>query len=1342
MLTAAHVVEGAAGVRVRFQADRPGERIVEAGVVWRHEGIDVAVLALPDGEDTAVDRVAYGRVGEQDAVLRCTALGFPRFKLRTDEDGSRFRDAEHVHATCAVLSNRREGTLDLGVTLPPPDDPDPERDAWEGMSGAAAFSNSRLVGVVTHHHRTDGPGRIAASRVDRWAELLNVTELAELSHLLGCGLHPSSLPDAVPVARLDLIQEVYRAQLADIAPEELKDRDAELADLVAFCGGPDSYLWLQGPPWAGKTALAAWFALHPPRGVVPVWFFITARHAGQSDSHAYTGAVIDQLSAIAGREATGSGSPTARDGERRLLLRQAAERVAQDGGTLLLVVDGLDEDQSRVPGDNGASIASLLPTKLLPNVRVLVTSRPSPGLPPDVGGGHPLRHCRVVKLSATAAARHTEHEARFDLEQAFSGDQLQRDLVGLLTAARGTLTVEDLRELTGEPTYELRKRLGSAFGRILRLRGGYDSSSDGDVTLYMSSRGYLFAHETLLAAAQDALGPDVDAYLERLHAWAESYASRGWPEDTPPYLLQPYGRLVTVVGDVCRAVRLATDVRRRDRLREVTGSDAACLAEIAAARQVVQRTTPDDLVALATLAAAGDLVARRNESLHPDIPAVYARLGRVRHAIGLARSVFRRLDRVRAVAGVARVLAETGDRRAVGLAEEAVRLAEEVVEEGRRPHAHSYLTAAQGTLTTALALAGREGEAVRRLRELPRPQGVSDAKVFIKALVTTATVLRNPACAADGLRLAEESADRIAFLPARVRVLVTVADAWSSRGFPEEAIRLYDSVVRLARQHARGFENLPAVAAEALRETRPREAELLASLAVTEPTGHAVVGRATYGAVHALIAANRMADAQRLAVAMHDEADLRDWGKRWQDTWLAIAEGWAREGAAHEAWAALEATWNNSALFSDSDGSTARVAELLARAGAAEKLEALLPAAADSSRWAVGEALAALALHFAAHEPERSLRLLHQAEHRHHSVGELTSLPQHRRLAAFAGALAAAGQPDEAERLVETITEVNARAWGCAVVSVAVAHGDTGRALRLAEQAVELALAIDRFSLAPDALTAAVQALGWAGATERVAEVIEKLSRQDGPLSKYDLDRARTEAAAGLWSHDPDLAGQLVDDVLRDMNGRSVSRVAQLLVAVGFHDSERGTRIEQFLLRQDADPDVRQSYRDGVLLGLLAAAADPAAAHHRLDAVTSEPEEAPWPQAATGAAAVAYAALGDHETARTIARRGEDEEGRSGAFAQLAAYAACVPGDSAAIPLLEGPFNVVSPARRLAAFLLPPPSGPDLPRARALLAEALTPEGWHHAVPVLAAIDPDAVLRVRDVVFAHLGLSD
>lgn len=199
VLTAAHVIEDAAKVEVRFQADRPDESTVAAAVEWRQTGIDVAVLVVPVGQGEAgtgaVPSVAFGRIGERDVVLRCTALGFPRFKLRTDSDGSLFRDAEHADATCAALSNRGEGTLDLKVTSPPADDPDPGKDAWEGMSGAAVFCEGHLVGVVSRHHRGDGPGRIAAGRVDRWAETLPRSELAALEHVLGRGLTLSALPD-------------------------------------------------------------------------------------------------------------------------------------------------------------------------------------------------------------------------------------------------------------------------------------------------------------------------------------------------------------------------------------------------------------------------------------------------------------------------------------------------------------------------------------------------------------------------------------------------------------------------------------------------------------------------------------------------------------------------------------------------------------------------------------------------------------------------------------------------------------------------------------------------------------------------------------------------------------------------------------------------------------------------------------------------------------------------------------------------------------------------------------------------------------------------------------------
>ncbi|MFG2022875.1 hypothetical protein [Streptomyces sp. NPDC048825] len=121
--------------------------------------------------------------------------------------------------------------------------------------------------------------------------------------------------------------------------------------------------------------------------------------------------------------------------------------------------------------------------------------------------------------------------------------------------------------------------------------------------------------------------------------------------------------------------------------------------------------------------------------------------------------------------------------------------------------------------------------------------------------------------------------------------------------------------------------------------------------------------------------------------------------------------------------------------------------------------------------------------------------------------------------------------------------------------------------------------------------------------------------------------------------------------------------------------------------------------------------------------------------------ALAYTSLGDHEAARAVAWRQETEEERSETLAALAEYVACLPADLRLTQIRKTPWADILIVRRLAGLLAPPSSGPDIPRARSLLAEALTPDGWHYAAPVLAAIDPDAVLRVRDVVFGYLGLT-
>ena len=65
-----------------------------------------------------------------------------------------------------------------------------------------------------------------------------------------------------------------------------------------FCAGPDSYTWWQADPWAGKSALASWFVLHPPAGVDIVSFFITGRLIGEADSDAFLKAMTEQLDSL------------------------------------------------------------------------------------------------------------------------------------------------------------------------------------------------------------------------------------------------------------------------------------------------------------------------------------------------------------------------------------------------------------------------------------------------------------------------------------------------------------------------------------------------------------------------------------------------------------------------------------------------------------------------------------------------------------------------------------------------------------------------------------------------------------------------------------------------------------------------------------------------------------------------------------------------------------------------------------------------------------------------------------------------------------------------------------
>ncbi|WP_163511629.1 trypsin-like peptidase domain-containing protein [Fodinicola acaciae] len=655
VLTAAHVLAGAEAVEVRFEPDLPTGRQLPARSWRTHPSADFAVVTIePDGRPTPA--AAYGRVTERLAVLTAQAVGFPRWKLRFDDQP--YRDAHHVVGTIAVLSNFREGTLEVRVPTPPAD-PDDGGSPWEGMSGAPVWVGGRIVGVITKHHLSDGPGRLAAARLDRAAGDWDLFAL------------PAELPDASPLSAAEAVVAAHRAVIADIAPAELVGRETELAELAAFAAGDRPYAWWQAGPWAGKSALLSWFALHPPAGVDVVSFFVSGRLAEQSDSDAFLAAMIEQLAALAGEDPQAALGVRQRQGQFLRLLAAAGERCTAVGRRLLVVVDGLDEDASA----DRDRIVSLLPRHPPPAVRLLIASRPAP-MPAD----HPLPAVAVRQLTPSAYGRGEQVAAQHELTDRLHGEPAERELLGLITACGGGLTQPDLVELTGQPADAVDSLLTGHFQRTIGS------------AVVTGERAYAFAHDTLREISQQQQGETVEAYRERLHAWAAGYRGRGWPADTPTYLLRGYPRLLAATGDLARQIALATDHARHERLLAVTGGDFEALSEVSAAVEAVSSSADPDLTALLRLAYARYRLEQRNRDVPAGLPVLHAALGAPDRAVALASSIAAADRRTDALCQLAM---HHDDKAMVGrLLDMAAKSAEECTEPAARATAYATMASA------------------------------------------------------------------------------------------------------------------------------------------------------------------------------------------------------------------------------------------------------------------------------------------------------------------------------------------------------------------------------------------------------------------------------------------------------------------------------------------------------------------------------------------------------------------------------------------------------------------------------------------------------------------------
>jgi hypothetical protein len=635
VLTAAHVVAGASAIRVRLDVGQDAEVDVQAESWWvdpqGRNGTDLAVVTIP--EDAIAGRecapVRFGRIGDCAAVLMVQAFGFPRFKLRADPADSGqsgvFRDFEQAGGHAPVTANRRQGTLALYLDDPPPSATAAGgRSPWEGMSGGPVFTADRIVAVVAEHHPREGTGRLTARRIDRAYEQLPPPVLRELVPLLGLAPTASGLPDVVPAQPSRFVQSAYLAQVRDIAPDELLGRAKELAEWAEFCADADSYAWWQAGPWAGKSALASWFVTHPPAGTDVVSFFITGRLPGQADSDAFLDAMIEQLNAL---DPAGGAYPTvagARSGVWLTLLESMAAQAEERKRRLVVVVDGLDEDEAgATPARARPSIASLLPRRPPAGARFIVTSRADPGLPDDVPSGHPLRTCAPRFLPVSGVAEDLALWAKQELRDVFSGDQAAVDVVGYIAGSGGGLTKTDLAALTGTPPHKLESILRGVFGRSLETRAAtHPQNHQTDP----ATRVYLFAHETLRVTVEEQLGGELARYRQKVHEWIDSYADDGWPDTTPSYAVLGYTRLLAAIPEIALLSVLARDPRRHAFLLRTTGNDYAALTEIRTAHGLIADQYILDLQAIVELAAYRRAISIRNQSIPDYLPVMWIRL--------------------------------------------------------------------------------------------------------------------------------------------------------------------------------------------------------------------------------------------------------------------------------------------------------------------------------------------------------------------------------------------------------------------------------------------------------------------------------------------------------------------------------------------------------------------------------------------------------------------------------------------------------------------------------------------------------------------------------------------
>ncbi|MFE9426353.1 tetratricopeptide repeat protein [Kitasatospora sp. NPDC006697] len=258
ILTAAHVV----GTEGTVRLFRPGSGALPATVVWRGTGrLDAALLHVTD-ERWQWAGTAGTRWGEFVTVLadqRCDAQGAPAL-AQFDGEGNRktYTEQRQVPGTVdpgsGFVGDRYLFTLDGSV------DAWPRKELpWGGLSGAALFHGSLLVGVLVAETRT--PGHAELQAVPAYLLLRDASFHAALARYGAdsARLEPAEFDRLVSHESLGPVR-ADGSPTALLRPEReavgFHGRDELLAELLDWCREDGvAALLVHGPGGQGKTRL-------------------------------------------------------------------------------------------------------------------------------------------------------------------------------------------------------------------------------------------------------------------------------------------------------------------------------------------------------------------------------------------------------------------------------------------------------------------------------------------------------------------------------------------------------------------------------------------------------------------------------------------------------------------------------------------------------------------------------------------------------------------------------------------------------------------------------------------------------------------------------------------------------------------------------------------------------------------------------------------------------------------------------------------------------------------------------------------------------------------------------